>query len=111
MKPNSITIQTVSIPTEGENTTFAVCMASGFRPENDVDVSWLFRNTSSVPQSTTSYNLTTDTYGISANFTLNMSRDDNGELLTCVINHISLDEPMATTSTVTVKCKYNLTLL
>ena len=106
MKPNNITIQTINIPTEGENTTVAVCIASGFRPESGVDISWLFRNSSTLPQSTTVFDSNTNTFRIAAYFIMNMFREDNGQSLTCSINHLSLDEPLIETSTLIVKCKY-----
>ena len=104
MKPNNITIQTVGIPTEGENTTVAVCMASGFRPVNGITAYWLYKNTSTNSKMTSSINSATETYALTINFTMTMSREDNDQPLTCVIGHTTLDEPLTRATNLTVRC-------
>ena len=84
----------------------ARCTSSGFRP-SAVNVTWVLSGESPMTATNTIVMNDTnpDTFRLTSYFSRSVTRHDNGKVLSCSVNHETLQSPVTGNMTLDVMCK------
>jgi len=82
------------------------CISHGFRPKS-VNVTWMLSGESPVTDSnlTVVNDTSPETFRLTSYFSRSVTRQDNGKVLSCSLNHETLQSPVSGNMTLDVLCK------
>ena len=96
----------VSIMEQQPTSRIARCTSSGFRP-SAVNVTWVLSGESPMTDTNTIVmnDTNSDTFRLTSYFSRSVTRQDNNKVLSCSVNHETLQSPVSGNMTLDVSCK------
>jgi len=112
VRPSIPTVTAIGSIVEQQPTSrMAQCTSSVFRPRA-VSVTWVLAGESPVTDTTPTVENSTspDTFRLTSYFSRSVTRHDNGKMLSCSVNHETLQSPVIGNTTLKVFCKLSVSL-